>query len=89
MSSLDISNFQNPKYLKIPLLMNFSLSIDLDASSHHIGWNGTTFGTPTWSLGRPKASSCHSWIDGPSYGLHNDFVEETLYYIIGHPVEST
>jgi hypothetical protein len=41
MSPFDTPNFQNSKYLKIPPLMNFSLSINLDASSPHIGWNGT------------------------------------------------
>jgi hypothetical protein len=74
------------KYLEIPPLMNFSFSTNLDASSPHIGWNGTSFGTPTGNLSCLEAYSCHSRIGGPSYGLHNDFVEETLYHIISHPI---
>jgi hypothetical protein len=46
-------NFQNSKYLYIPLLKNLSSSIDFEESLPQIRQNGIKFETPFGSLGRP------------------------------------
>jgi hypothetical protein len=50
-SNLKILNFQNSKYFKISLLMNYFFSIDFEASFPQIGQKGTCFGIPLRSLG--------------------------------------
>ncbi len=50
-SSFKILSFQNSKYIKIPLLMNFSFSIDFETPFPQIRQKGTTFGIPLGNLG--------------------------------------
>ncbi len=81
--------FQNSTYLNNPTLINFYFSTDLATSRPQIWWYGTGLGTSIYNFGDPSTLGFHDWIKGPSMGLQMISIGETLYYIIGHPNEST
>jgi hypothetical protein len=81
--------FQNSTYFDNLALIFFSLSTELTTSWPQIGQYRIGLGTLVGSFGEPFALAFHHWIEGPSMGLQRLLVNETLYYIIGQPNEST
>jgi hypothetical protein len=73
--------FQNSTYLDSPTLMNFSFSIDFNASLPQIGRYGTRLGTPIGNFGDPSKLHFHNLIGGPYVELQTLFVDETLFYM--------
>jgi hypothetical protein len=74
--------FPKSTYLDSPELINFSLSINLDASLPQIVRYRIGFGTTLGNFGEPSGLAFHNLIGGPSIGLHTRSMGETLYYII-------
>jgi hypothetical protein len=62
--------FQKFTYLDSPKLINFSPSINLDASLPQIGQNRIGFGIIVGNFGEPSRLAFHNLIEGPSIGLH-------------------
>jgi hypothetical protein len=62
--------FSKSTYLDSPNLINFFLSIKLDASLPQIGWYKIRLGTPVGNFGEPFGLAFHNIIDGPFIGLH-------------------
>ncbi len=69
------------------MLINFSFSINLVASFPDIGSKETRFGSLFGNFGWPKSSTYHNGIGGPFVGLHRALVRDTVYRVIGHPIE--
>jgi len=81
--------FPDSTYLNNLTLINFSFSIDLNASWPQIGQYGIGLGTPIGNFGDPSTLAFHNWIRGPYVGLQMLSVNETLYCITSQPNEST
>jgi hypothetical protein len=69
--------------------MNYSFSIDLNASLTQIGLYGTKLGTPIGSFGDPFRLQFHNVIIGPFVKLQTLSMGETLYCMIGQLDKST
>jgi hypothetical protein len=72
----------------MPLLVNLSFSIDLNASFPHIKWKGTSFGTLLRNFGQLELSTCHNQIGVLSIGLQMALRRNILYYITSHTLKS-
>jgi hypothetical protein len=68
-------------YLDTPKLINFSLSIDLDASLPQIGRYRTRLGTSIGNFGQLFGLAFQNLIRGPSTRHKIGYVGETLYCI--------
>jgi hypothetical protein len=84
-----MSCFQNSTHLDSVTLMNYSFSIDLNASLTQIGLYGTKFETPIGSFGDPSRLHFHNVTIGPFVRLQTLYVGETLYCMIGQLDKST
>jgi hypothetical protein len=76
-------------YLDSPTLMNFSLSNDLDTSLPQIGRYGIGLGILVGNYSDPFGLAFHNLIGGISIRFQIGYVEEILYFIIGHLEQST
>jgi len=81
--------FQNSMYLDSPKFINFTLSIDFDATLLQIGYYRTKLGTLVGNFGESSKLTFHNLLKGPSIKLQTWFVGENLYYIIGQLDKST
>ncbi len=79
--------FQKSMYLDNPELINFYLSINLDASLPQIGLYRIGLGTLVDNFGEPFGLVFHNLIGGPSIKLQTRSVGETLYCITDQPDE--
>jgi len=75
-------------YFKMPILVNLSFSIDLNASFPHIEWKGTSFGTLLRSFGQLELSTCHNQIGVLSFGLQMALRRNIMYYVTNHPLKT-
>jgi hypothetical protein len=62
--------FQKSTYLDSLKLINFSLSIELDASLPQIGWYKIGLGILVGNFGESFGLAYHNIIDGPFIGLY-------------------
>jgi hypothetical protein len=81
--------FYKSTYLDSPKLINFPLSIELDASLPQIGWYKIGLGTLVGNFGEPFGLAFHNMINAHLLDSTHDLVGETSYCITCKRYEST